>query len=183
MINIEKEKLHLLNQNGFMYNKNTNFKENKGGFLQSSWVYISEKSVLDKDYEDLKDYIIQFSIKFNKNEVVIYNWHDNVKPKSARVFGYVYSEEEEEMMYAIKLNEYNKHIIVRESTLKKKKEDYNLEKGDKFIDENGTKHEILAKDRDKKRNDVVYFCRILDGKYKEQLITKLSYEIDYVLYN
>jgi len=107
--------------------------------------------------------------KFEIGDKVIYD--SPVGMKKVDIFGYIYCEKDNTWLYAIKLPT-NKHVIVREDTLQKEKNIFDLKKGDKFKCKTATGittgitkriYKVLAAAKCKRINRVKYFAEEIKG--------------------
>ena len=101
--------------------------------------------------------------KFKVGDEVIYD--TPVGMKKVDIFGYIYYEKEKTWLYAIKLPT-NKHVIVRENTLQKRKNIFSLEKGDVCKQATDNRLKILCRDNDECSNKITYFIKHITGKLK-----------------
>ena len=82
------------------------------------------------------------------------------------IFGYIYSERERIFLYAAKIEESEKHIIIRENTLQKVKNIFGLEKGDVCKQAGDNRLKILCRANDEYSDEVTYFIKHITGKRK-----------------
>jgi len=124
--------------------------------------------------------------KFKIGDKVLYDSPFGMK--KVDIFGYVYSERERTFLYAAKIEESEKYIIIRENTLQKEKSIFDLKKGDKFkcktaIGKTNKINIVLAVAEDEKLNQVKYLAKRITGEwigyvdvYNAELIEEIIYE-------
>jgi len=85
--------------------------------------------------------------------------------------------------YVIKLGEDNYITAVRDQLSTPKKSD-ELESGDKAKDKHGNEYKIIKRAKDYYKNEIVYFCRIInDEQFEGKLTVIFAKCVDEIIYD